>query len=279
MTDWVANPLTITGSGSVDASAPSVIPALSAEGTVVVEGLQLTTTPAGIRRVTRYVGEQTVPGDIKRLRRSTFELMKRMGQPVLIKKMLTDRDVSDGYADPSPNFDDVYGQTRNTDPLSYGTGFVSKAVAETEWLDPHGNIVISSTSPGVGYVQAPYYRGFGPGLITYLIEPDVAEDFYKFTQTGVFIKVQSQTVVAPWFPDLNDNDLVINIVLDKQGIIVETGDRYQARMVNPVSIRGLDRRGRSEYTGDAGNRHIINQMFEMALIPRPNILYKVDIDR
>src|SRR5207237_738792 len=108
--------------------------------------------------------------------------------------------------------------------------------------------------PAPTYVQAPFYRGFGPGYLTCLIEPDVALDFFKLTSTGALIKVQSQTVVAPWFPDINDNDLLVNVELDQQGNIVESSDRFQAKMTNPVSIRGLDRRGRQEYSGDPGNR-------------------------
>jgi hypothetical protein len=275
----MTDPITLSGTGSLSVVAPSVVPALSGQSTFVVAGLLIGTTPQGIRRVSRYVGEQNIPGDIKRLRRSTFELMRRMGQPVLIKPMLTDRNSNDGTAEPSPNFDSVYEQTRNRDPLSFGSGFVSKEKATNEWISSRGEIVVSATNPGAGFIQAPKYRGFGPGLITYIIEPDVAEDFYKTTQQGVFIKVQSQTVVAPWYPDINDNDLIINITLDKQGYITSAGDRFQARTVNPVSMRGLDRRGRAEYSGDNGNRHIINQMFEMSLIPRNNILYNVNIDR
>jgi hypothetical protein len=44
-------------------------------------------------------------------------------------------------------------------------------------------------------------------------------------------------------------------------------------------MRGLDRRGRKEYGESFGNSHVINQTFEMALIPTNDVLYEVEVDR
>lgn len=248
--------------------------------TFVVSGLQLaSSTEDDLIRVTKYVGEQNVPGDIKRLRRSVSEVMRRMGQPVIVKHMWNDEDVKAGIAEASPNFDTVYGQSRNRDPISWGMGFCSKVRHPEEWITATGQIEHSVNNPGGGAVQAPKYRGFGPGYLTYLVEPDVAEDLFKLTPGGALIKVQQQTAQCGWFPEVNDNDLIVNVTLDSDGRVVDTHERYQAKMTNPTSIRGLDRKGRREYSGDNGNRHVVNQAFEMSLIPAPNVLYNVEVDR
>lgn len=226
----------------------------------------------------KYVGEGNAPQDVKRRRRQVHDLMRRMGQPVLVKHMYNAEDVEKGIAEPSINFDDVYGQSRNTDPISHGIGFVSVEKSTTEWTNG-ASIVTSRTAPGPTWVRPPQYRGFGEGYLLYVIQPDVAEDFFKVDETGTFIKIQSALVQAPWFPELNDNDLLINVALDNAGSIIETRERYQLKMVNPISMRGLDRRGRQEYSGDYGNRHIVNQQFEMALVPPNNVLYNVEVDR
>jgi hypothetical protein len=94
------------------------------------------------------------------------------------------------------------------------------------------------------------------------------------------MKVQTATAQAPWWPDIDDNDLLIHVELDRAGYIVGTGERYQAKMTNPVSIRGSkERRGRSEYSGDFGSRYVVNQTFEMVLLPKFHELYQVETDR
>jgi hypothetical protein len=233
-----------------------------------------------IKNVIRYYGDMNVPGDVRRRRKLNLESMRRVGTPVIVKRMYTDRDVQEGLAIPSPNFDNVYKQTRHDDPLSFGVGYVSIELSEDEWYHLRtGKIVQQSSSPGNDWLRAPKYRGFGPGYLTYVIEPDVAEDVYKHTEAGVFIKTQSATAQAPWFPEMNDNDLLINVILDRSENIVDTKERFQLKMTNPVSIRGLDRRGRREYTEDGGNRYVVQQNFEMTLIPKHDILYDVDVDR
>lgn len=278
MTEFTST-LALGGSGSLTVDSPSTVPSLAGSGSFVVQGLQIDPLPSGLHHVAKYVGEQNVPQDIKRIRRSTYEVMRRMGTPVIVKKMLTDRDRNLGYADHSPNFDSVYGQTRNEDPLSFGVGFVSKEIHPEEWLSIRGEVFRSETNPGSEFAPAPKYRGFGPGFLTYIVEPDVAEDFYKHTPEGVLVRVQQAMAQAPWWPDINDNDLIIHVTMDASGDVVNTGERYQAKMVDPVSIRGLDRRGRTEYTGDLGNRHVINQTFQMALLPAYHVLYNVETDR
>lgn len=229
--------------------------------------------------VTKYVGEDNAPQDVKRLRRQVYDMMRRMGQPVIIKKMFTIKDVEMGIAERSPNYSDVYGQTRNNDNLSWGVGFVSKEKSKDEWINPsNGEIVKSRTNPG-GFDPAPKYRGFGPSIVTYVIQPDAPQDYFTLTPAGAMIQVQTADVSMSWFPKVNDNDLIINVELDESGRVATTGRRYQAKITTPITIRGLDRKGRREYEGDLGNRHVVNQNYPITLVPENHILMQVETDR
>lgn len=234
----------------------------------------------GPRNTTDKVqGDVNAPQDVKRRRRDVENIMRRMGTPMLHKHRYNDRDFKNGIVDKSEVYDDIYEQTRNRDPLSYGVGYVSKELSTDEWYNDVGTIVKSGTSPGTGWTQAPRYRGYGPGTITYIIEPDRAEDFFKATPGGPLFKVQTAMGIAPWWPDMNDNDLLINVSLDAQGNIVDTFERFELKNVNPVSMRGLDSRGRKEYTENFGNSRVMNQTFEMTRIPENDIAYEVEVDR
>jgi hypothetical protein len=294
MTNLVTDPLTLSGGSDlivgrqyqrtaalsglagISADAISTVSASpSGRSSFVINGLLVVDHLAGYKHIAKYVGRENVPHDIKRMRRYVYELMRRVGTPVIVKKMWTDRDVKNGDAEPSANYDVVYGQSRNRDPLSHGIGFVSKEKSTDEWIDSQG--YISDTDTGT---PAPKYRGFGTGYLTYIIEPDAAEDYYKATQEGPLIKVQTATAIAPWWPDFNDNDLIVQVELDQQGFIIDSHERYQAKLTNPVSIRGAkEQRGRQEYGGDFGSRYVINQTFEMTLVPASNVLYEVELDR
>lgn len=268
-------------SGITDFEVTNSVPTLVGEGTFVVEGLQVTEHEAGYHHVAKYVGEMNVPHDVKRMRRYVYELMRRMGTPVIIKKMFTEADTLDGSVIPSPNLDSVYGQSRNRDPLSHGTGFVSAENSDDEWVNTtNSQIYQSDTIPGATFVPAPKYRGYGPGFLTYIIEPDVAEDYFKQTPQGVLTKVQTATVQAPWWPAINDNDLLIHVTLDQAGFIIDTQERYLAKMANPISIRGAkERRGKQEYAVDFGSRYLVNQTFEMSLLPVTHELQQIEVDR
>jgi len=233
----------------------------------------------GPRRTAGYHGERNVSRDVQQRRRSVEEMLRRMGTPVLVKHRYNDRDVKNGVAEPSPVFDSIYEQTRNEDPLSHGVGFVSVEKSTNEWYNQDGEIVVAASSPGAGWTQAPRFRGFGESHQTYIIEPDRAEDFFKVTTGGPIFKVQTATAIAPWYPDINDNDLIIQAVLDSSGDVLETHERFEAKNVSPITIRGQDRRGRKEYGESFGNAHVVNQTFEMALIPETDVLYDVETDR
>ena len=82
-----------------------------------------------------------------------------------------------------------------------------------------------------------------------------------------------------WFPKVSDNDLIIHVELDEYGHVLHSDKRYQAKTTNPVTIRGLDRKGRRENSTDFGNRHVVNQVYPISLIPANHVLMNVEIDR
>jgi hypothetical protein len=270
--------LTFTSSSDL-AAAVSVTGSWSGLGNFVVGGLSVTQGALDdLLRVGKYLGEPYVPHDIRQQRRATSEVMRRLGRPVIIKHMWNPGDERLGLAKKSEDFFDIYGQTRNKDPFSYGTGYQSTDLASDEWITPDGTIVRSDTQPGPEFKQASKYRGFGPGYLTYIVEPDAALDLYKHTPEGALIRVQTATAQTAWFPEINDNDLIINVTLDKTGRIAETHERYTAKMTNPVTIRG-DGRPRGGEGDGGGNIYLVNQQFEMVLLPSNNVLYSVEIDR
>src|SRR4051812_23259869 len=112
---------TLSGSSN-SVATPSPVANPSSGANFTVAGLNIIQHEAGYYRVAKYLGNEMIPGDIKRLRRSTYEMMRRFGQPVLIKHMFNDADVTSGIAQTSPNWDDIYGQTRMVDPFSFGVG-------------------------------------------------------------------------------------------------------------------------------------------------------------
>lgn len=234
----------------------------------------------GIIDVRNYLGEDWVPKDVRRRRMYNLQTMRRMGNPVLVKHMWNDQDRKEGLAERSPSMMRAYNQPRHDDPLSHGVGFVSVEKSLNEWYDKTtGAIIVSDVPPGDNYVQAPKYRGFGPGYLTYIIEPDAAEDMFRLNEAGALIEVQTATAQASWYPDINDNDLIINVILDRQGNIVEATERYQAKMTNPVTMRGLQRRGLREGSEFGGNRFKVGTQFEMTLVPTTDSLYLVETDR
>lgn len=254
-------------------------------------------------------------------RKSVYDMMQRMGTPLVVKHRFNDVDRQTGSAarvqDVAPDLaDDVYEQTRNFDPLSYGTGFVGAINGEvvysddeffdpnwtgfdTQTLDPNDvdtsfiwRKSIDGPTPPDGYIPAPKYRGYGQGSLVYIILPDRAEDYYKANVGGPLFKVQEAYAIAPWYPDINDNDLLIAVEVGKNGQILNLDgygrlpknykyDRFEAKMTNPISMRSHDRGGLREasYSDTWGNRFIVNQAFEMDLLPVTDISYDVEIDR
>src|SRR3954463_9693356 len=71
-----------TLSGEAEFDISNAIPTLGGGPSFVVQGLLVEEHEAGYYHVARYVGQEKVAQDIKRMRRSVYELMRRMGTPV-----------------------------------------------------------------------------------------------------------------------------------------------------------------------------------------------------
>jgi hypothetical protein len=235
-----------------------------------------------VKNIIHYTGEPHVPQDTRRRRRQVMENMLRMGTPVIVKHMYNIEDVENGIAKKSPTWDDIYNQERHDDPFSHGIGFVSIEESTNEWIHPlTGQIVVASSSPGPDYVKAPLYRGYGPGYLTFAILPDVSEDMFKLDESGALIRIQNARAKMAWFPEVNDNDLLILCELNNQEKVVATHERYKLKQTTQISMRGLNRRGR-RYPNepmDFGNQLAVNQVFELALIPPNDTAYEVEVDR
>lgn len=235
-----------------------------------------------VQNVIHYLGEEHVPQDVRRRRRQAQEHLLRMGTPCVVKHKYNEDDVQNGIATYSPNFNDIYGQPSHEDPLSHGVGFVSIELSSNEWVNPDGRtIVVSDTSPGDGYTQAPKYRGFGPGYLIYAVLPDAAEDMFKLDESGALIRVQNARAQIGWYPEVNDNDLLTLVTLNSQEQVVQALERFELKQTTPITHRGLNRRGR-RYPNepmDFGNQFSINQIFELVRIPTNDELYKVEMDR
>lgn len=232
--------------------------------------------------VRQYSGDPQTPPSLQKLRRNTLRTMQRFGTPVLLKRMYTAEDADNGVAVVSPTRDSVYGQsTHVTDDLSYGVGYVSAETQDGEWYDPAtGELYISDDQPDETFLPAPRYRGYGPGFLTYAILPDRPEDTWKLTPQGALTRQQQAMVQLPWWPQVGDNDLLITCQLEPNGLIAETFERYQLKMVTPITMRGSDRLGEREFVVNAGgNRYWIGQQAEMTKIPTHDIVYQLETDR
>lgn len=219
----------------------------------------------------RNLGEPSyVPWDVTRRRRSIENLFRRVGEPVFLKHRYSDLDVRDGVAQKAVDNQGVYEQPRNN-AISLGTGFWSVELSDDEWYDNKGNIVTFPLPPGPGYIQAPKYRGFGPGTETYCIFPDVPRNYFSYEPGGAMFNVEEGKALLPWYPKMFDGDLIVKVIRDKGYNIIGVGDVYEAKQVTPVSVRGFDRRGKYPVPNDPndklGNRFLLHQLFDAVLLP------------
>lgn len=234
-----------------------------------------------MRTVTfREVGPPNTPQEIKRLRRENMDLCRKMGQPVIVRHMYSLEDVDSGVAKQCPAcFDATYGQTRNDCPVCHSFGFVSvedMPLAYISYINEDGQVV--SSPPSGNYVTSPRYGGFGVPYLTWLMEPDVAVDVFRINEQGVMVQTYDAQGVAPWFPDLSDNDLCVNVALEADGFtIAEELERFQLKLVQQVTIRGLGRRGAQRSTGSQPFQ--VAQSFQMSKAPTNSVLYEVPLDR
>lgn len=228
-----------------------------------------------------HAGAPNVPREIKRLRVSAIEQCMKLGQPILWRHMFTEADELDGYKlelfGTTPQlipvrkcpacFDSSYGQVRKDCPVCFGVGFTSVEVNDDLWISEDGQSILDADDGTDENV--PRYGGFGPAVLTWMVEPDTAVDIFKLDRQGALIKTQSAQGLAPWYPEMSDNDLVVNVDLSPQGYDIERElERYSLKMVQPQTIRGWGVKSR-------GQEHRVGQSFEMARIPRLHPLSEV----
>lgn len=231
----------------------------------------------------KAVGGRRTPQEVKRLRREVMDFCRKLGQAVVLKHQWNNEDVRNGVAKRCPAcFDDAYGQVRNDCPVCFSVGFVSVEDDNITNLYVEDGGLVDQVHQ-VNEVRAPKYGGYGPGYITWMIEPDTPVDIFTINEQGVMVQTQSAQGVAPWFPDLHDNDLAINVDLTDNlkieevnifgdGTINRTYERYQLKLTNPITLRGFGIRARQQ-------DFQVQQTFEMAHVPKDNILYRVPLDR
>ena len=231
----------------------------------------------------RAVGGRRTPQEIKRLRREVMDFCRKLGQPVVLKHQWNNEDVRSGLAKECPAcLDDGYKQTRNKCPVCFSVGFVSVENDNITNLYVENGELVDQVHQ-INEYRAPKYGGYGPGYITWMIQPDTPVDIFKINEQGVMVQTQQAQGTAPWFPELHDNDLATNVHLDHNlkiqavnvfgdGTRNRTYDRYQLKMTNPITIRGFGRRAIDQ-------NYQVQQTFEMAHVPLDNILYSVPLDR
>lgn len=223
----------------------------------------------------KEVGPPNTPQDIKRLRRENMDSCRRLGQPVVFRHMYGREDVLAGIAKQCPAcYSATYDQVRNDCPVCHGFGFVSvEDNPENLYIDTRGLIVTGD--PGTG-IKAPRYGGFAVPILTWMMEPDVAVDVFRINEEGVMVQTFDAQGVAPWYPQLGDNDLCINVTLGTDGYtILDTNDRFQLKRVQQVTIRGFGRQARY---GSSGQPFLVAQTFEMSKAPTNSALYDVPVD-
>ena len=231
----------------------------------------------------KVVGNRRTPQEIKRLRREVMDFCRKLGQPVVLKHQWGNADIVSGLAKNCPGcFDPAYAQTRNKCPVCFGIGIVSvEDDLQTNLYIENGELVTQAEQ--INEVRAPMYGGYGAGYLTWMIEPDTPVDIFKINEQGVMVQTQQANGIAPWFPELHDNDLAINVQLtpNYEIEIINTYDmnfyntnyeRYQLKMTNPITVRGFGQRA-------LGQDFQVQQTFEMAHVPQTNILYEVPLDR
>jgi hypothetical protein len=234
-----------------------------------------------------FLGDSDVASEVAYQRKTSADVYRFLGTPLLIKRMYTIEDVENGDAIEAPTMDDIYKQsTYRTDSLSHGVGYVSVETQPGEWYGtPPGGVrpelYVSESQPYPNYLPAPKYRGYGPGFLTYAILPDRPEDQWKLSEQGALIRTQTATVQLPWWPLVGDNDLIIVSELDSNGRIVQTYERYQLKMTSPITMHGRDRLGRQEFGGvnSNNNRYWVGWQAEMTLVPYPDEIYNLEVDR
>lgn len=192
----------------------------------------------------------STPAEVQNARQSVFEYMLRYGSPVVIKRIYNTDDVAYGRTEWDETFDDVYEQSST---VGQNLGF------SAGWSD--------------GYFT---YMMLGDGNV--MIDDDTPN------RTGSF-KMFVTSGVAPWFPFVQDGDLIITTRIEAATptspiTITGTGDRYRIQKVFPVPLRSELNRGymNSETNYVENIDIVVSQNFEAVRIPKSDPTYDIDIN-
>lgn len=204
-------------------------------------------------------GPADTPQAIRRLRRQNYDQLRWIGEPVVVLHRFGNEEVEKGIAKQCPGcFNDIYGRERADCQICYGVGFVSVTDDPDLWIDTDGRTITSSDSGT--HIHAPLFGGFNQPFLTYMIQPDTPTDLFKIDQAGALVRTKQAQGFAPWTPMLSDNDLCVNVTIDREHNIIQSGLRFVLKMVQPITIRGFGRQ--QEY-----QQYLIGQQFEMAEVP------------
>lgn len=199
------------------------------------------------------VGPQSVPREVRELRRHSLDFHTRLGQPVIVKRKLTLLDIEEGTAVKCPYHTDVqYDSNMASCPYCFGTGVLG---------------------------------GYADAVITFMAIGDTPTDLWRLTDAGLLQRMEHPQVTSPWFPFIHDGDLIITADFAADDwTVIETHDRYMADVVSPVRMRGsaplgfATRRDRGKLNFAKRNDMVVSHAFELDRLPESHPLYDVPID-
>jgi hypothetical protein len=190
-----------------------------------------------------YLGGPATPQDIKDLRQNSFDYHRDLGYPVIFKHRWTEKDLREGLVEQCPLHDDIYDGDLSWDPVCFGTGYVG---------------------------------GYRDGDIIYVSISDAPQDVIKITPQGILQYDHHPQMTAPWFPTMQDNDLIIVATFDPETWeIVDLAERYTLREVNQITMRGpgYQRQGRNAI----GKPFTVHQEAAVDKLPYGHPLYNVPV--
>jgi hypothetical protein len=219
--------------------------------------------------------------DIRRLRGQVMDLCRMMGQPVVWRHRFTPRDLT------TPYVLDLGGASKLTIatqrcPACYNTAYKN---SRTDCLVCFGTTITSVEEDPAYYIStagrlteeetdepAPLYRGFGPPVLTWVMEPDAPEEAFKPQESGILDNLEVTELHVPWYPPMQDSEVIANVTLKRGSdhLIEEVGDRYQLESVTPITIRGFGR-----MTGD--RRFIVGQRSRISKYPHNHFMQNLDM--
>lgn len=213
------------------------------------------------------VGSPAVPQDLRRLRKEAGDFLRRYGEPIVHLHAFTLDDLDHGKAVRCPACISKYNKAPRSDcQVCFGTGLVSIEQDPTQWIDENGFATTTPTD-----IPKPLYGGWGFPILTRVVQPDVSMDEFRLSPEGVLTQVQQAQGYAFWLPQMNDQDLLVNVSVTRDNTTVNNVfDRFLLRSVMPMTIRGWGIR-------EMNRRYITGQRFEMDKAPSNHPVQNVSV--